>query len=41
VGRFANYREKLGPLVDGIDWNAWERSGFAARVAEHLPAAAR
>ncbi|MGD8510445.1 MAG: tetratricopeptide repeat protein [Gammaproteobacteria bacterium] len=41
VGRFANYREKLGPLVDGIDWKAWERSGFAARVAEHLPAAAR
>ena len=32
VGRYRHYEPLLGSLVDAIDWDAWQASGFAERV---------
>ncbi len=32
VGRYRHYEPLLGSLVDAIDWDAWQDSGFAERV---------
>ncbi len=32
LGRYRHYEQWLGPLIDGIDWQAWRATGFAERV---------
>ena len=32
VGRFSRYEPWLGPLLEGIDWDAWRATGLADRV---------
>jgi len=37
IGRFRHYEPWIGSLIEAIDWDAWRRSGFAARVDACLP----
>jgi hypothetical protein len=37
VGRYRHYEAHLAPLIDAIDWDAWQDSGFAERVNACLP----
>ncbi|MGB5211491.1 MAG: sulfotransferase [Gammaproteobacteria bacterium] len=37
LGRYRHYRDWIGPLIEGIDWDAWHRSGFADRVDSRIP----
>lgn len=32
AGRYRRYEQWLGPLIEGIDWQAWRATGFADRV---------
>jgi tetratricopeptide (TPR) repeat protein len=36
AGRYRHYQEWIGPLTEGIDWDAWRRSGLAERVDAQL-----
>lgn len=40
AGRYRHYQEWIGPLTEGIDWDAWRRSGLAERVDAHVPESA-
>ncbi len=37
IGRFTHYEPWIRSLADAVDWAAWRRSGFAARVDACLP----